>query len=495
MTGPLWPPTPSNTRWLVGVLGVATILVAIVLVPIFDGEPRARYLGIVVTLLCFLNLAILVWRLDHTVSTIRRGEVGKQMFITAQITLWVIGFGIFSGSLWWTALVPAPAGGPATAAPQPPSAPSGWTVPLGDLGTPSMLVGLLLGMATLLALVVTLTEVRKDEIPHAMTFREALDEAAAFVEKYSDGSVTVRMCSYYPTIGAVTRRGYLEAYQRFVAALGKSRVEAVGLPLGSELPKDGEAIRKLMDRVCCSRPTTVIDAMGAFAGMWDPENDHELLVAQRLLSNAFDACKSVVQEMVGDAELDKERGPRWHATNRVPDYHFFVAVGKDKTPIRGFVLFGIRPAGMPIPAKRDETPPVVGMEVTDRTILRQLLGLWDDLRLHSTAHPGGTAAGGVGPAPEAPPVAATSGGPPSTAALAPMGGAGHAAATATPAPEAPAIVAAAGGVPETKTTAASAAVGGSEQEPGEKLAASPAAAGTDAPTLPRPAAPQSGRRS
>ena len=252
----------------------------------------------------------------------------------------------------------------------------GWSLPIGDIISPGVIIGTLLGVATLFALVITFVEVKEHSRPQAMGFREALDAVSDFMDEYSGKKkASFLLCSYYPCIGAVNQGEYQEAYDKFCENLRTHKVECICLSTNTVYVNNGEDLKRLAENVSGKRPTSVAHAVGAFAHMWKAQGGADSDVDTKKFGVAI---KNITKEVRWQVDSTP---PLVQFVSSVPDFHFMLALRSKKHVLAGFVLLPLRPAGMPSPQDLSlHTPPMLGVEVHDHEILEHLKDLHDDLR-------------------------------------------------------------------------------------------------------------------
>lgn len=341
------------------------LLVLALLVFVFaiyaGGTPRwGLACGILLALLSLFNLIVFLSGLDDLIFEIARlyrGRYSKALGLAALLTLWIWGVGVFGGSAG-TAIHQNVV----------------WSFPWDQIAKPEILVGTLLGIATLFALIITFAEVKEHLRPRAMNFKEAIRRASAFIVEYRQRECILMMCSYYPAIGAVNREQYDEEYDSFCQLLKTNKVRCLCLAMSDRPPATAEELRVVSKEVQGRRPTTIQEAVAAFASMWYLSNDETGAKALDKFSTAMLDIRSEVEYLRSPAQKLLQ------FTRFVPDFHFLLALKDGQAALAGFLLTPLRPAGMPPPNQRgDKTPPMMGMEVHDPEILSHLYELYNAL--------------------------------------------------------------------------------------------------------------------
>lgn len=250
-----------------------------------------------------------------------------------------------------------------------------WSIPMNEMVSPGVVVGTLLGVATLFALMITFIEVKEYSRPRAMEFRKALEAVSKFMREYKDKKeASFRLCSYYPCIGAVQQDSFKVEFDKFCSDLKTFNVECICLPFNSESIKNEEELKRIQTAVEGNRPNSISQAVGAFSHMWTYSSEGAR--DGGYLSHAK-SIESIQKTMGWMFDRNSEH---IKSVRAVPDFHFLLALKNSKHVLAGFILIPLRPAGMPAPAiAAGATPPMIGVEVHDPEILSHLKDLYEDL--------------------------------------------------------------------------------------------------------------------
>jgi hypothetical protein len=246
-----------------------------------------------------------------------------------------------------------------------------WEFPWAKIIDAGILIGTFLGIATLWALLITLAVIRENVFPKAMSFKEALTKAGLFIDEYGKKHCHLKMCAYYPFIGAVNRDEFTTQYREFRHILENNQVECLCLQTENSAPSDAAAVHKIADDVKGRRPKNVHEAIGAFARMWFQDNDTNGTKAKEKFDSAVHSINTRLASWEGGAI---------HRVACVPDFHFILAVEADHAALSAFLMIPLRPAGMPAPLQAaGKKPPMVAMELHDQLIVSQLHDLYESL--------------------------------------------------------------------------------------------------------------------
>ncbi|HYD25209.1 MAG TPA: hypothetical protein VEB68_10455 [Croceibacterium sp.] len=317
-----------------------------------------------------MNLAFLFININTYVDEFRSDRHVKQLIFAVDVSWWMFVAAICAGSLVleWNAA---------------------WE--LSDkIIEPVHIAEILLGVGALFGLAVALTEVRLDQVPRAMNFSEVLNAGKKFIEKEVEFGKTVRMCAYYPNIGAATQDEYKKEYTQFHRVVSDKKVECVCL--GREREGHGisdqelEALGVLVEG---GRPKSIEQAVCAFAKLWKTQDG--LNVGALRYGKALHDVDNLLDDQ-GELRV----AGCFFPTQFVPDYHFILSGDNVRgSPHRAFLIVPILAAGMRPLNGTAEAPPMIGVVITDAEILRSLEDLWwvlKDSPLPSAASSDGSAA-------------------------------------------------------------------------------------------------------
>ncbi len=280
--------------------------------------------------------------------------------ISVLLTWWIWGLGVFG-----TSVIAAFLG-------------SGWKFPWDPILNHSLVVGSLLGAATIFALVIAFCEIRTLLQPKALDFGEALLRCSDFIKEHnSDNGYTIWLCAAYPSIGAVNanKGGYMPEFLEFCEHLSKHRPRCLCLQLATPVPVGAQNLKQVGEGLVGHRPHSIEEAVAAFTSMY-------FLEANGTASaEAMDTFETAIGDINHWTMNVRKYGGQVKHVATVPDFHFLLALRKE-TPEAGFVLIPFRPAGMPNLGGRPGatvSPPMMGVEVHDPSILAALLRLYKDL--------------------------------------------------------------------------------------------------------------------
>jgi hypothetical protein len=276
-----------------------------------------------------------------------------------------------------------------------------WELPSpSEIFDPGVVVGILLGIATLFALIITFIQLKDHLRPQAMGFDTALKSLVKFMERWQTEdmeNIEFRLCSYYPSIGAVTRTDYLDAYNKFVDTFRskRSKIRCICLKVldtshnsfnrkkdedcGEDFIMNEEDLMLLSSELIYRRPDSIESTVASFAQMWHLQKKDS---SKKPRDIYLDGMKAILEEI-----SILKNGKRIGFVEGVPDFHFMLALKKRQFPIAGYLLLPLRPSGMPAPKNSNSmTPPMLGVEIHDLEILVHLKHLYDDLSPDQNKH-------------------------------------------------------------------------------------------------------------
>lgn len=237
--------------------------------------------------------------------------------------------------------------------------PSGdWKWPITvSIITGSMVFRVLIGAATIAALLFAIGRIQRDELPQALEFHTALELAADYITAARVSGDKVLVCSFYPAIGAVNRDEYLASFDRFLDAI-KTRnlegpIQTVHLPL-DDSKKGGVPVG---ERVRSGR-----SAMATFAYEYYEDNK----VAEKKLKSALKVNAGVIN----DIKDMLDSSCRSTAVQVVPDYHLVLIGHPNGDWYDGLVLLPLVPPGVPYSPAEHEPPFLAMRMLADKSIVR-----------------------------------------------------------------------------------------------------------------------------
>lgn len=337
--------------WLVTLIPKKKALwtwLAIVLVTIFvlgrltahPAYPQARWLGVIITILWGSLIPVLVVLYHGEITEIIIARISHKHVFSRIFLPVIVGFflsawiGILSAFLNTTITAFA------TAKPS-------WEWPLYfDKLEGRIIFTVLLGTATLTGLTIAIARIQETAIPRPMQFGEALKIATDMIERARNDGKTVRLCAFYPCIGAVNQEDYQREYRLFFDAIKKvspaGSIEYAFLPLratgDTELVTDGE------------RAKDGLAAMRTFAKDYfnNPRynNDWESRYKRAATENRL--AMEMIENAGGDNHI--------HIVDIVPDYHFILVGSGKKEWDDGMILLPLVAPGIPYRSQDSEPP-------------------------------------------------------------------------------------------------------------------------------------------